>query len=193
MNFLVHAYLSFHNVDLIVGNIIADMVKGKQVDNFPAEIKEGIYLHRAIDAFTDRHPVVKEAKNYFEDTAGRYSGSFLDVAYDHFLATSEKYRPADGWQLFAENCYQAIESRSSVLPSQFISMFLYMKSENWLNNYQNRWLIERSFERLQHRANYLPEGTYVYHDFEKNYERIEKSFDQFFPDLYEFVRENKIF
>lgn len=190
MNFLAHAYLSFEDTDLIVGNLIADMIKGKQIDSLPNEIQQGIFLHRQIDTFTDRHPAVKEAKRYFDETAGRYGGSFLDVAYDHFLAKSEKYEPIVGWDEFAQNCYKAIENRASVLPSQFISMFLYMKSENWLLNYRNKWLIEKSFERLQNRATYIQKDIPVYQDFEKYYEAIERSFDDFFPDLIHFVRNN---
>lgn len=188
MNFLAHAYLSFDDTDLIVGNLIADMVKGRQIEKLPFEIQQGIWLHRQIDTFTDRHPVVKEAKKCFDETAGRYNGSFLDVAYDHFLGKSEKYEPQGGWEEFAQRCYKAIESRASVLPSPFISMFLYMKSENWLLNYKDKWLIERSFERLQNRAEYIQKEIPVYQDFEKHYDLISDSFDQFFPDLVDFVK-----
>lgn len=188
MNFLAHAYLSFQDTDLIVGNLIADMIKGKQIDSLPLEIQQGIFLHRQIDAFTDRHPIVKEVQMYFDETAGRYRGSFLDVAYDHFLAKSDKYQPDNGWAEFAQDCYSAIEARASVLPSQFISMFLYMKSENWLLNYRNKWLIEKSFERLQNRATYIQKDIPVYQDFEKNYDALEDSFNAFFPDLVSFVK-----
>lgn len=188
MNFLAHAYLSFDDTDLIVGNLIADMVKGKQIEKLPFEIQQGIWLHRQIDTFTDRHPIVKETKKYFSETAGRYNGSFLDVAYDHFLGKSERYEPQGSWDEFAQRCYKAIESRASVLPSPFISMFLYMKSENWLLNYKDKWLIERSFERLQNRAEYIQKEIPVYQDFEKHYDLISESFDQFFPDLVDFVK-----
>lgn len=188
MNFLAHAYLSFNDTDLIVGNLIADMIRGKQIDSLPFEIQQGIVLHRQIDAFTDRHPIVKDTQKYFNETAGRYKGSFLDVAYDHFLGKSERFEPLEGWDQFAQNCYEAIEARASVLPSQFISMFLYMKSENWLLNYRNKWLIEKSFERLQNRANYLQKDIPVYKDFEKHYNAIEESFELFFPDLIDFVK-----
>lgn len=191
MNFLAHAYLSFEDTDLIVGNLIADMIKGKQIDKLPYEIQQGVFLHRQIDTFTDRHPAVKDAQKHFEETAGRYGGSFLDIAYDHFLAKSEEFEPIGGWGEFAQSCYKAIESRASVLPSQFISMFLYMKSENWLLNYRNKWLIEKSFERLQNRAKYIQKDIPVYLDFEKYYEQIGMSFGEFFPDLIEFVQDNR--
>ena len=187
MNFLAHAYLSFEEPDLIVGNIIADMIKGKQIEDLPHEIRQGIYLHRQIDMFTDSHPVVKESKSLFEKSAGRYGGLFLDISFDHFLAVSQKYEPSTGWGDFSQYCYKALEGRSASLPSKFVSMFMYMKSENWLQNYKHKWLIKKSFERVQNRASYLAEDANVYQEFEDNYKEIGRSFDLFFPDLIEFV------
>lgn len=191
MNFLAHAYLSFEDPSLIVGNLIADMVKGRKIEQLPLDIQQGIHLHRQIDTFTDRHPVVKEAKLFFEDSAGRYGGSFLDISFDHFLAKSEKYTPENGWEEFAQKCYEAIEDKSGSLPPPFISMFMYMKSENWLLNYRYKWLIEKSFQRLQNRATYLSDDISVYQDFEKYYDDISQTFDVFFPDLVDFVLSNR--
>jgi len=56
MNFLAHAHLSFNDESLLVGNLIADAVKGKQFFLFSESIRKGMLLHRKIDAFTDSHP-----------------------------------------------------------------------------------------------------------------------------------------
>src|SRR5579875_2561759 len=43
MNFLAHAYLSFYNPPVLVGNMIADFVKGKKsLNRFPETIQAGI-------------------------------------------------------------------------------------------------------------------------------------------------------
>lgn len=189
MNFLAHTYLSFGNDKAIVGNLIADMIKGKQIKSFPEEIQKGIILHREIDAFTDKHDIIKETKSVFRQTAGRYDGTFLDVAYDHYLATDTSRIPEGGWQPFANKCYAAVEAKAEILPHEFCSMFAYMRSENWLANYQNNWLIERSFERLKRRAKYLNEEADVFGDFEKNYLLLADSYSRFFPDLEEFSKQ----
>lgn len=191
MNFLAHAYLSFNNPSLIVGNLIADMVKGRKIEQLPQDIQEGIHLHRQIDDFTDKHPTVKETKLLFYSSAGRYGGSFLDIAFDHFLAKSDKFVPPLGWETFAEICYSAIEQKSEILPTPFISMFMYMKNENWLINYKYKWLIERSFQRLKNRAAYLSDDAPVYEEFEKHYDEIDMAFNSFFPDLITFVKMNQ--
>ena len=46
MNFLAHLYLSKDNKNILIGNFIADAVKGKKHENYPKEIQAGILLHR---------------------------------------------------------------------------------------------------------------------------------------------------
>lgn len=78
MNFLAHTYLSFTD-EQIVGNMIGDFIKNKNRYDFSEGIQEGITLHRAIDAFTDVHPKVLEAKTVFQPIVRLYSGAFVDV------------------------------------------------------------------------------------------------------------------
>lgn len=128
MNFLAHAYLSFDKPGLIVGNLVADMVKGKQImETFPDEIRKGIQLHRQIDSYTDSHPVTIEAKHLFDNSAGRYGSSFLDVSYDHFLALDTVNQPKEGWNTFAQYCYTQIEQSGDILPPRFCSMYVHEK------------------------------------------------------------------
>ncbi len=86
MNYLAHAYLSFNQPAILTGNMISDFVKGKKKYDFSSEIQKGIALHRAIDEFTDFHPVTQIAKSYFKQAYRLYAGAFVDVVYDHFLA-----------------------------------------------------------------------------------------------------------
>jgi len=189
MNFLAHAYLSFGDPEILVGNMIADMVKGKQIEQYPEGIKHGIQIHRHIDSFTDSHPVTLHTMNVFRASAGKYAGPFLDVSYDHFLALDSCNEPDGGWENFGQKCYSQIEEYAQYLPSKFCTMFMYMKKEDWLYNYRFNWLIERSFERLKNRANYLDDDAPVYADFEKHYAEIQESYNQFFPDLKKYVED----
>ena len=187
MNFLAHAYLSFEEPNVLVGNMISDLVKGRQIDLYPNEIKEGILIHREIDAFTDSHPVTQQAKEVFRASTGRYAGAFLDVAYDYFLAHDKENIPEGGWDVFAQRSYSYIQECADILPSQFQSMFVYMHSENWLYNYRNEWMIQRSMERLLTRANYISDDVPVFDDFKQNMPEIEACYNVFFPELKSFV------
>ena len=57
MNYLAHSYLSYQKTDLIIGNFIADSIRGNRFDGLTDGIIKGITLHRKIDVFTDSHPV----------------------------------------------------------------------------------------------------------------------------------------
>ncbi|NVK49164.1 MAG: DUF479 domain-containing protein, partial [Cyclobacteriaceae bacterium] len=85
MNFLAHAFLSFGHEKILVGNFIADFVKGKQIEKYEKQIQIGIQLHRAIDLFTDSHPLVKAAQSYLRPKFGHYSSVITDVFFDYFL------------------------------------------------------------------------------------------------------------
>ena len=88
MNFLAHLYLSGDNEDLIIGNFIADMVKGRQIENFQEEVVKGIELHRKIDYFTDNHAIVDQSKRRLRNKYRLYSGVIVDMFYDHYLAAN---------------------------------------------------------------------------------------------------------
>ncbi len=89
MNFLAHALLSFGDEDFLTGNMISDFVKGKRKFDYPVAIQKGIHLHRMIDEFTDFHPITEKAKELFRYDYRLYSGPFVDIVYDHFLALTK--------------------------------------------------------------------------------------------------------
>jgi acyl carrier protein phosphodiesterase len=187
MNFLAHAYLSFGDPEILIGNMIADMVKGRQIELYPERVQQGIHVHRQIDRFTDIHPVNTEAVNLFRDSAKKYAGVFLDVSYDHFLALDSLNEPSVGWKNFATDCYNTIARYEGLVPPHFSTLFRYMKREDWLYNYRKRSLIKRSFRRLKQRASYLDRSAPVFADFEHHYAELQQSYNAFFPELKEYV------
>ena len=189
MNYLAHAHLSFKNPGILIGNLIADTVRGKQIMNFPEIVRYGIYLHRQIDHFTDTHEIVRETKRIFYASAGRYDGTFLDIAFDHFLATDQSREPSEGWSDFAQWCYGIVNNNINLLPDRFRRLFRYMEEENWFYNYRYGWMIEDSFVHMVRRASFLEDDLNVYKDFTDNYETIQNGYNSFFPELEAFAKE----
>lgn len=190
MNYLAHAYLSFNNPEILIGNLIADCVKGRQVYDFSKSIQHGIQLHRKIDEYTDNHPIIREIQKLYTRSAGRYNRVFLDVTFDHFLAIDSLNEPPEGWQKFSEWCYLQIDKNTNETPPIFRRLFSYMKKEDWLYNYRYKWMMQRSFERLTQRAKYLPDNANIFSAFEQNYQELQEGYGQFFPELKEFVESN---
>ena len=132
--------------------MISDYVKGKKKIDYPPDIQKGIMLHRAIDTFTDFHEATKEAKKIFRPQYRLYSGAFVDVVYDHFLATDEKYFTDESLFRFSQQVYDSIDNNLQWLVEKFAIMYPYMKEQNWLSNYRTHWAIEKGMTGVARRA-----------------------------------------
>ncbi|MEI9807172.1 MAG: ACP phosphodiesterase [Bacteroidota bacterium] len=188
MNYLAHAYLSFNNPPILVGNLISDFVKGKKKFDYPAVIQQGITLHRLIDSFTDEHEATKEAKEIFRPHYRLYSGAFVDVLYDHFLATDENEFPGNSLFDFSNEVYAALDNYRQWMPEGFAGMFPYMKKQNWLYNYSTRAGTAKSLGGVVRRAAYLTESDTAFFLFEKHYQPLQQCYRQFWKDALPFVR-----
>ena len=183
MHYLAHAYLSFGHPDILAGNMISDFVKGKKKFDYSPGIQRGIALHRAIDDFTDMHPVTKEARKFFQPAYGLYSAVFMDVVYDHFLAL-DPHEFSDASLLeFSLKSYGSLDQYRPVFPERFLSMYPFMKQYNWLYNYRTLVGIERSFGGICHRALYMNESDTAFGLFKRYYNELKNCYAVFFPAL----------
>ena len=184
MNYLAHAYLSFNNTDLLVGNMISDYVKGKKQFDYPAAIQNGIKLHRAIDDFTDNHPATFEIKKFFKPAYRLYAGAFADVTYDYFLANDVKiFTTPHELKIFTENTYQLLQTQTEYFPEKFSKMFPYMQQQDWLYNYRFDEGLQKSFGGLARRAKYIEETNTAYQIFLDNKLDIQHYYKIFMPDV----------
>ena len=183
MNYLAHAYFSFNDPGILVGNMISDFVKGKKKEDYPDLIKKGIMLHRAIDNFTDLHETTTFAKQFFRPHYRLYSGAFVDVVYDHFLANDSNEFNNNQLMEFSQQTYAVLDQYNAYLPEGFSNTLPYMKKQNWLYNYQYRWGIQNSFGGLVYRATYLTESKKAFEVFENHYNELRECYDAFFPDV----------
>jgi acyl carrier protein phosphodiesterase len=189
MNFLAHAYLSFDHPEILVGNMISDFVKGRKKFDYSLGIQKGIMLHRQIDAFTDLHIATKEARKFLKPAVGAYSGAFVDVAYDHFLANDTKEFTDTTLRERASETYRILEETDTTLPPVFQNIFPYMRSQNWLYNYKSMSGTQSSFGGVVRRAHYLHSSEDVFELFQKHYKELQECYNAFFPFVKAFVIE----
>lgn len=189
MNYLAHAYLSFGNEEILLGNMISDFVKGKKQFLYPPNVHKGILLHRAIDDFTDTHPITQKAKSAFRTSYRLYSGAFIDVVYDHFLAIEQTAFVNDAvLHDFSLKTYRQLDNQKALMPAAFERMFSYMQSQNWLYGYKARSGIYQSFGGLVRRAAYLQDSTRAVEIFDEHYRFLQGCFDEFWPEIHFFAR-----
>lgn len=187
MNYLAHAWLSFDDPEILVGNLISDFVKGKRKFDYPPGIQLGIHLHRLIDTFTDDHPATRSAKEVFRPAYRLYSGAFVDVVYDHFLARDSAEFPGDTLQNFSQRVYRTIDQYQQWLPDSFQRMFPYMKAQDWLYHYREPSGTIKSFGGVVRRAAYLAESDTAARLFTEHYQLLGDCYRQFWADLRPFA------
>jgi len=174
--------------EILTGNIISDFVKGKKKFDYPPGIQQGIHLHRLIDSFTDEHPSTHAAKKVFSPVYRLYSGAFVDVVYDHFLANDPScFAPGELFG-FSQQVYQALDKYKTLFPEKFRPLFNSMKLHNWLYNYREKEGIGHSFEGLRRRSAYIEETKTAFALFGNNYEMLQQYYYDFFPSVMEFSR-----
>jgi acyl carrier protein phosphodiesterase len=188
MNYLAHARLSFGDADILTGNLISDFVKGKKKLDYPAPIRDGIGLHRAIDEFTDGHEATRRAKTFFRADYRLYAGALVDVVYDHFLANDPgEFADEGALAAFAKETYHRLGHARAFFPERFGRLFPYMESQDWLTGYRHQEGIFRSFAGLARRAAYMPGPAAACETFLTHYGELGACYSAFYPGLKEFA------
>lgn len=184
MNFLAHAYLSGNDDDILIGNFIADSVKGNHIKRFTEGIRKGIILHREIDSYTDQHDVFRRSKQRILDEYGKFSGVVVDIYYDHFLARNWKDYSTKDLSEFAVEIYQLMLQNYEILPAKSKRILPYMVIHNWLVGYSRMQDLQWVFNGMSRRSrkyNSRMEGAVT--SLQNNYEAFKSDFEVFFPDM----------
>lgn len=192
MNYLAHLYLSGNDEELLIGNFIADAVKGKQAANYSAGISRGIYLHRFIDSYTDRHPVVAETKARLREKYKKYAPVVADLYYDHFLASQFDTYAGEPLPNYTQRTYSLINKHLAHLPERVQYFFPYMMEQNWLLGYAEIEGISRALTGLSRRTSFESGMETAGEELRQNYRLYQQEFEAFFPELVEYVEGLKL-
>ncbi len=188
MNFLAHIYLSGKDENLMLGNFIADMVKGKQIEKYKPEVIKGIRLHRKIDEFTDSHPYVTRSKDRIRNKYRHYSGVVIDMYYDHFLARNWTKYSKEPIESFVQSAYNVLLKNYIMLPKRAKFILPIMIGANWLVNYADLKSFKRQMEGLSKRTPFDSGMEDAVTDLKLHYSELEQDFTDFFPELVGFVK-----
>jgi acyl carrier protein phosphodiesterase len=187
MNFLAHIYLSGESEEIMLGNFIADAIRGKEYQTFPEQIQTGVLLHRQIDCFTDTHPVFNQSRARLRKEYGKYAGVVGDIFYDHFLAVEWNNYHKQPLAEFAENTYRLIQNRIDILPGKVQEFFPYMVRGNWLFNYSRIEGIKRTLEGMSRRTKFSTNLYTAIDELRRDYSLYQEEFRNFFPEVQKFT------
>jgi len=184
MNFLAHLYLSGSDPNVMIGNFIGDFVKGRHLqERFDPGVVQGIQLHRAIDAFTDSHPVVSQSKARLRSKYRHYAPVIVDVFYDHYLAKNWSTYSDTLLPDFAGHCYSTLEQHRAMLPEEVQHMLPYMIRGNWLVGYAQTEGIHRALSGMSQRTRFDSKMDEAVHELRQWDEEFGREFAAFFPEI----------
>ncbi len=188
MNFLSHLYLSGNSEGLLIGNFIADSVKGSDYKFFSTPIQQGIVLHRKIDSFTDSHEIVEQSKQRLREKYRKYASVIVDVYYDHFLAKNWHLYSNESLKTYVQKIYLLIQKNNDILPLKSAQFTKYMLHHNILEAYSELDGINRVLQGMAHRASFESNMEKAIVDLQEHFLLFENEFKLFFPELQLFVK-----
>lgn len=188
MNYLAHLFLADDNPSSLVGNLIADFIKGPNLDRFPPAVQQGIRLHRQVDSFTDRHPIVQRSIARIGERWGWFSGILIDVWYDHLLSRDWSTWSAIPLRLFVDRTYSALHELLHMFAPEVQASLYRLMERDRLAGYAEipniadslTHLSGRIMARIPNRVVRLQDAV---EDLCTHGEGLNSDFATFFPDL----------
>jgi len=162
---------------------MADGIHGKHFDAFPLEIQKGIILHRAIDTFTDTHPIFRQSTKRLHANYHHYSGIIVDIFYDHFLAKNWGSYSNEKLEDFTERFYQSLKNNHDFLNEKTQKMVPYLIAQNWLLSYQTIEGIENVLTKMDNRMKRDSNMRLAIAELNTYYTEFETEFTAFFEEM----------
>ncbi|XKM14479.1 ACP phosphodiesterase [Orbaceae bacterium ac157xtp] len=193
MNILAHLHLAKLAQSSIIGNAVADFVKGDPYSKYPNDIANGIMMHRRLDKLIDNLPAVKQAKSFFIAKHQRVAPITLDIVWDHFLSKHwADYCTTESVTEFNESIKSIIQPFSSQFSDEFNEFITAMCRGNWLVNYADLAFIQRALKGMANRRPKLALLSDTFTDITQNYEKLEAIFKSFYPELMQLAKQKKL-
>jgi acyl carrier protein phosphodiesterase len=188
MNFLAHAFLAGPDPEAVLGSLMGDFVKGPLRGRFPPALERALAQHRAVDSFTDAHPVVRASRARVAPPHRRFAGIVVDMYYDHFLARDWDAFADEPLAGFTARVYAVLHAHQARLPERLRRIAPSMARLDWLGSYRHveavHAALDRMGERLRRGDALLGAGEALL----PRYAALRADFHAFFPELVRYAR-----
>jgi len=157
---LAHLWIAEATQTNRLGSFLGDFVKGKDLDAIPPEIRIGIKLHRLVDGYTDRHPILQDLRPLFPSHLQRYRGICLDLFWDYCLSQQWNALHSQPKALWIRKNYTTLqtemgrfETSTPALPGMAQAKFVLRRliEYDWLSSYHGIDNIRIALERIGQR------------------------------------------
>ncbi|TDN51666.1 acyl carrier protein phosphodiesterase [Buttiauxella sp. JUb87] len=184
MNFLAHLHLASLADSSLLGNLLADFVRGNPNESYPGDVVAGIHMHRRVDVLTDSLPEVAIARQWFRPETRRVAPITLDVMWDHFVSRHwQTLCPNTPLPEFVAYARANIEPFLIDTPERFINLNHYLWDERWLERYSDMAFIANVLNGMATRRPKLYALRASWQDLDTHYAALEELFWQFYPRM----------
>ena len=193
MNHFAHLVLSRPTVESTVGNLLGDFARGVDTQSLSPPVRNGLLNHRAVDRYTDAHPLVREMKNRFSRRRRRFAGIALDIYFDHLLLEHwqvfDRREPGEGIGEF----YRRMEAGQPLMPgAEMRRVTRRMIDYDWFGSYRDLDAVAESLDRVAGRIRFENDFDNAIEELQRHHDFIRDGFLEFFPGLQEHVAEQAI-
>ena len=183
MNFLAHFHLAWPDEGLVAGGLEGDYYKGPLRGDLPVAIERGVKLHRAIDAYTDNHPLIQQLRRDLPQSLRRYAGILIDLSFDHYLSLHWSQFSTISLGDFNEGVYRTLTSREGDLSEGARRMVTRLVEYDVLNLYLEWETVLAAATRLGHRFKRRNPFLDIDRELSPAKAVLEEAFLDFYPQL----------
>ncbi|MFZ1702749.1 MAG: acyl carrier protein phosphodiesterase [Saprospiraceae bacterium] len=183
MNYLAHSFLSCQNEYILVGNILGDLLKNRELLQLSENYKKGIKIHRKIDFFTDHHSIHLENLKHLYPSQGKYAPVVIDIYYDYFLGKHWEKFSDISQRIFCDKTYEVLLKHADSVPSKASNIFRRMVEDDFLYSCQTIERLEKTFIMLMKRLSFPSNMENAVQDLIVLESKMEPHFIHFFPEV----------
>ncbi|MBX3460554.1 MAG: DUF479 domain-containing protein [Planctomycetes bacterium] len=183
MNYLAHLVLSDGTPHGLAGNLAGDFVSGLDLSSVHPLLLPGIHQHRAVDRFTDAHPVTRRSRMRLDPKWRHWRGILVDVFYDHLLAREFEAFAGEPLPAFAARAYTALGECQPLLPPRLARITPVMIEHDWLCAYAHERGLRAILWRMSRRARKAPDLHEAVDELVAARGGFSADFQEFFPQL----------
>jgi acyl carrier protein phosphodiesterase len=143
MNYLGHLYLSGNDTALMQANLYGDFIKGSNLSHLPDVIQRGIQLHRNIDSFIDRHPVIHELLPILREKLPKVAGIAVDIYFDHLLAKNWHLFHQQPLDAYLQVFYAHVDLEDPHYSTEYRTFLGHLVQRNWISHYPTLDAVDR--------------------------------------------------
>ncbi len=190
MNHFAHLVLAQPTLESTVGNLLGDFARGVDQRTLPPAVRAGLHNHRAVDRYTDQHPLVREMKRRFSPQRRRFAGIALDIYFDHLLINYWEQLEHRQLDPLIETFYRRMSTGRSLMPNENMRQVTRrMVDYDWFGSYREIAAVADALDRVARRIRFANAFDNSIEELLRNETEIRAGFLEFYPELRRHVDE----